>query len=95
MIMDIEELISICAKRGDKELVDKLRIIQSRGGLEIEIKDVNFLDNEDSEDSDYVLESSEESSNESEDESSHESEDEHVDENYTITLNKDGFYEIM
>ena len=40
MIMDIEEIISIFAKNGNKEMVETLRIIQSRGIDEVTL---NFI----------------------------------------------------
>ena len=55
MIMDIEELISIHAKNGNKEIVDKLRDIQSRGIKEIKLNDKGFIDSDS--DSDYESES--------------------------------------
>ena len=57
--MDIEEIISIHAKNGNKEIVNQLRDIQSRGFNEIKIN-VSCLK-----------------------------------ENLKVTLNKDGFYELI
>tara|TARA_R110000782_G_scaffold85418_1_gene166088 strand:- start:912 stop:1181 length:270 start_codon:yes stop_codon:yes gene_type:complete len=89
MIMDIEELISIHAKNGNKEIVDKLRDIQSRGIKEIKLNDKGFIDSDS--DSDYESESD---ISDLESESSEE-EYEVVKENIKVTLNKDGFYELI
>jgi len=90
MIMDIEEIISIHVKNGNKEIVDKLRDIQSRGIKEIKLNDKGFIDSEDS-DSDY------ESESDISDLESDSSEEEYevVKENIKVTLNKDGFYELI
>ena len=87
MIMDIEELISIHAKNGNKEIVDKLRDIQSRGIKEIKLNDKGFIDS----DSDY------ESESDISDLESDSSEEDYevVKENIKVTLNKDGFYELI
>ena len=87
MIMDIEEIISIFAKNGNKEMVETLRIIQSRGIDEVTLNDKDFIDSdsedgEDSDISDLESESSEEDY-------------EVVEENIQVTLNKDGFYELI
>jgi len=85
--MDIEEIISIFAKNGNKEMVDTLRIIQSRGIDEVTLNDKDFIDSdsEDSEDSDISdLESD-----------SSEEDYEVVEENIQVTLNKEGFYELI
>ena len=87
MIMDIEEIISIFAKNGNKEMVDTLRIIQSRGIDEVTLNDKDFIDSdsedgEDSDISDLESESSEEDY-------------EVVEENIQVTLNKEGFYELI
>ena len=91
MIMDIEELISIHAKNGNKEIVDKLRDIQSRGIKEIKLNDKGFIDSDSDSDSDYESESD---ISDLESESSEE-EYEVVKENIKVTLNKDGFYELI
>ena len=90
MIMDIEEIISIFAKNGNKEMVETLRIIQSRGIDEVTLNDKDFIDSdsEDSEDS----EDSDISDLESE---SSEEDYEVVEENIQVTLNKEGFYELI
>ena len=87
MIMDIEEIISIFAKNGNKEMVETLRIIQSRGIDEVTLNDKDFIDSdsEDSEDSDISDLESESS----------EEDYEVVEENIQVTLNKDGFYELI
>ena len=87
MIMDIEEIISIFAKNGNKEMVDTLRIIQSRGIDEVTLNDKDFIDSdsEDSEDSDISDLESESS----------EEDYEVVEENIQVTLNKEGFYELI
>jgi len=87
MIMDIEEIISIFAKNGNKEMVETLRIIQSRGIDEVTLNDKDFIDSdseddEDSDISDLESESSEEDY-------------EVVEENIQVTLNKEGFYELI
>jgi len=85
--MDIEEIISIFAKNGNKEMVETLRIIQSRGIDEVTLNDKDFIDSdseddEDSDISDLESESSEEDY-------------EVVEENIQVTLNKEGFYELI
>tara|TARA_R110000803_G_scaffold131454_2_gene198736 strand:+ start:825 stop:1088 length:264 start_codon:yes stop_codon:yes gene_type:complete len=87
MIMDIEEIISIFAKNGNKEMVETLRIIQSRGIDEVTLNDKDFIDSdsEDSEDSDISDLESESS----------EEDYEVVEENIQVTLNKEGFYELI
>ena len=93
MIMDIEELISIHAKNGNKEIVDKLRDIQSRGINEVKLNDKGFIDSDSDSDSDSDYESESDISDlESE---SSEEEYEVVKENIKVTLNKDGFYELI
>ena len=89
MIMDIEELISIHVKNGNKEIVDKLRDIQSRGIKEIKLNDKGFIDSDS--DSDY------ESESDISDLESDSSEEDYevVKENIKVTLNKDGFYELI
>tara|TARA_R110000782_G_scaffold51639_4_gene111275 strand:- start:726 stop:989 length:264 start_codon:yes stop_codon:yes gene_type:complete len=87
MIMDIEEIISIFAKNGNKDMVETLRSIQSRGIDEVTLNDKDFIDSdseddEDSDISDLESESSEEDY-------------EVVEENIQVTLNKDGFYELI
>ena len=89
MIMDIEELISIHAKNGNKEIVDKLRDIQSRGIKEIKLNDKGFIDSDSDSDSDYESDISDLESESSEEEY------EVVKENIKVTLNKDGFYELI
>lgn len=89
MIMDIEELISIHAKNGNKEIVDKLRDIQSRGIKEIKLNDKGFIDSDSDSDSDYESDISDLESESSEEDY------EVVKENIKVTLNKDGFYELI